>query len=279
MKLNEDNYYSLEANKEYCSVSQLKDFIGSPFMQGCEERALAAINGKYERNKTEALLMGSYVDIALTEPENMDKFKEENPELFSTRGATKGLLKSQYIKADEMVKRVKQDKKFMFYMDGIHQQIMTGEIFGLPFKIKIDTYRPGKFISDLKTTESIHKSYWSSHLAKRCDFIEYFGYLLQGAIYQEIVYQNTGERLPFYITAVSKEAVTDFNVIYLPNDELHSIIYGDELREGLANRIEQVRLLKSGEVEPCKCGKCDYCKKNKVLDRVISWQELGGELD
>lgn len=29
MKLTNENYYSLEANKEYVSVSQFKDFVGT----------------------------------------------------------------------------------------------------------------------------------------------------------------------------------------------------------------------------------------------------------
>ena len=39
LKLNNDNYFSQEANKEYLSVSQLKSFIGMPFLKGCEKRA------------------------------------------------------------------------------------------------------------------------------------------------------------------------------------------------------------------------------------------------
>lgn len=41
------------------------------------------------------------------------------------------------------------------------------------------------------------------------DFIRFWGYDTQGAIYQETVRQNTGKRLPFYIAAASKEPTTD----------------------------------------------------------------------
>ena len=59
MLLTESNYYSIEANREYCSASQAKDFLGCPIKPGCEERALKTISGEYQQEETKALLMGS----------------------------------------------------------------------------------------------------------------------------------------------------------------------------------------------------------------------------
>ena len=47
MILTQENYYSKEANEEYLSVSQYKDFCGSVGRLGCEEQALAKISGDY----------------------------------------------------------------------------------------------------------------------------------------------------------------------------------------------------------------------------------------
>ena len=47
------------------------------------------------------------------------------------------------------------------------------------------------------------------------NFIEYWGYDLQAAVYQEVVYQNTGERLPFFVAAASKEEETDIELIWI----------------------------------------------------------------
>ena len=41
MILTEDNYYSAEANMEYMSVSQFKDFAGTYGKVGCEASAMA----------------------------------------------------------------------------------------------------------------------------------------------------------------------------------------------------------------------------------------------
>ena len=54
--LNSSNYYSLEANKHYWSVSLFKQF------DKCEAAGFASVRGVYEREQTDALLIGSYVD-------------------------------------------------------------------------------------------------------------------------------------------------------------------------------------------------------------------------
>lgn len=275
IKLDDSNYYSPEMNKAYCSVSQFKSFYG---LDGCEAKAMAEIRGEYERPKSDALLLGSYVDCALTEPENLEKFREEHPEMISSRGATKGLLKSEFIRADAMIERVKKDKKMMMYLNGEHQTIMTGNLFGLDFKIKMDSYIPHKAIVDLKTVESLRKLYYHPTKGK-CTFVDYFDYILQGAVYQEVVFQNTGERLPFILACVSKESVTDLGLIWIDNDTLHERIYGSEFSAGIAEQVNQIRLLKSGEVEPIRCEHCDYCLPTKVISKPIHYLELMGELD
>ena len=40
----------------------------------------------------------------------------------------------------ELIEQTKQDEKFMRYLDGEHQKIMTGTIFGVDWRIKIDNY-------------------------------------------------------------------------------------------------------------------------------------------
>lgn len=74
MKLTQRNYFSPRANKEYMSVSQFKSF------EKCPAAALAEIKGKYKREKTTALMVGSYVDAHF---EGMlATFAKENPEIF-----------------------------------------------------------------------------------------------------------------------------------------------------------------------------------------------------
>lgn len=268
--LNEQNYHSLESNKIWCSKSQFLDFYG---VDGCEARAMARINGEFEEPKSDALLVGSYVDCLLTEPEKENEFIAEHPEIISSRGTTKGLLKAEYQRAATMVERVKKDKMMMRALSGEKQVIMTGNIFGLPFKIKMDSYIPHKAIVDLKTVESIHKAYYTAN--GRVSFVEYFDYILQGAIYQEIVYQNTGERLPFYLACVSKEPIPDIAMIEIDNETLNNRIYGNDLApDGISKQCEQIRLLKSGELQPIRCESCAFCLPTKKLNETIMYTDL-----
>lgn len=269
MKLTNENYFSVEASKAFCSVSQLKNFIGTPFIKGCEKRALAEINGEYEREKSSALLVGSYVDAALTGgEEELERFKAENPQIISSKGATKGQLKTEYKQADLMIDRVKRDKFFMKTLEGEHQAIMTGDIFGVPFKIKVDNLTD-KAIVDLKTCESLTKIYYAE--GRRMNFIEYHNYILQGAIYQEIVRQNTGKTLPFFLSCISKEKVPDLGVFQIDNETLAECLANYE------DDIKYVQMLKNGEVEPAECGCCDYCKEHKIITKPINWLDLGDE--
>lgn len=62
MQLTSENYYSQEANKEYMSVSGYKDFAGTYGKMPCEFYGMEKLNGRWEDEKSTALLVGSYVD-------------------------------------------------------------------------------------------------------------------------------------------------------------------------------------------------------------------------
>ena len=176
-------------------------------------------------------------------------------------------MKSEYKKADLMIERCKRDKKFMQYMSGDKQTIMTGELFGLPWKIKIDSYLPNKAIVDLKTVDDMYKSIYSKDSGK-LNFINNSGYDFQLAIYQKVVEINTGKRLPCFIAAVDKKDKPAIEIISLSQNEL------DGTLAGLQIGIERIKKLKSGEVQPDKCGRCDYCKETKVIHKPISMSAL-----
>lgn len=273
--LNDDNYYSPESNWKYCSKSQWSNFYG---LNGCEARAMAELRGEYVRETPPAFLLGSLVDTLITEPEKEQEFLNAHPEMISSRGATKGQLKAEFQKAHQMVDRIKEQPKMLEYLNGEHQKIFTGNLFGLDFKIKIDSYLENKAIVDLKTTESIRKPVYHPTKGK-CTFVECYGYLEQGAIYQEIVFQNTGKRLPFVLACVSKETNTDVELIWIDNQTLHETLYGNEFGGGIADQVNQIRMLKKGEVSATECGHCDYCLSRKKIKKPIHYLELLGELD
>lgn len=263
MILTAENYFSQEANREYLSVSQYKDFIGTLGKVACEAEAMAKLREKWQMEITTSLLVGSYVDAHFEG--TLDLFKAQNPEIFTQ----KGTLKADYKKAEEIINRIERDEKFMQYMSGEKQVIMTAEMFGAKWKIKIDSYHEDKCIVDLKIMKALRETHYTKDFGYM-DFTQYWGYDIQGAIYQEVVYRNTGKRLPFFIAAASKEKETDIELIQIDNEHLK-----EKLNEVEQNTYKIIAL-KNGEYNPIRCDICDYCKHTKVLTSPIHFSELIG---
>lgn len=260
MELNKDNYYSVEADRFYMSVSQYKNF------KKCEAAAMAKLNEGYEEPKSDALLFGSYVHSWLDG--TIEQFKEENPDLFSSRGATKGQLKSEFRLADEMIKVLESDPMVVMALRGEHEVIMTGELFGAPWKIRMDVYNPqhGRF-ADLKTVKSIYEKHW--HNGYYTSFVEAYGYITQMAVYTEIESQNRdGDWLENFIVAVSKQDPPDKAIITVDQVSLNL-----ELEE-IQTKMERIKAVKSGIEKPESCGKCEYCRRNKMITNVLDYREL-----
>lgn len=261
MVLTAENYYSKEANKEYMSVSQYKDFAGTYGKMACEFSAVEKLEERWVQKKTTPLLVGSYVDSYFEG--TLEEFKKENPEIFTQKGE----LKANYKQAERIIARMERDPLFMQYMSGEKQVIMTGELFGAKWKIKIDSFVRGIAITDLKVMASITKLEWVKDIGY-LDFVRYWGYDIQGAIYQEIVYQNTGERPPFYIAAGTKEEEPNIEVIHVTQN------YLDEAKHMVEMNMPRILRVKNGEAEPDRCEMCDCCRHTKVLKRPISITNL-----
>ena len=178
MQLTSENYYSQEANQEYMSVSGYKDFAGTYGKMPCEFYGMEKLNGRWQDEKSTALLVGSYVDSYFEG--SLDQFKKDNPEIFTQKGE----LKANFKQAEEIIARIERDEYFMKYMSGQKQVIMTGELFGAKWKIKMDSYIPGVAIVDLKVMASITDLKWVKDIGY-LDFVRYWGYDIQGAVYQE----------------------------------------------------------------------------------------------
>lgn len=254
MKLTKKNYFSPEANKAFMSVSQFKAF------ERCPASALAEINGEYEREKTTALLVGSYCDAYFDK--TLEQFKQDNPEIFKKDGT----LKAEYIQANQIIERIEKDPLTMEYLTGRKQVIFTGEICGVPVKIMTDVYKTGKRIVDRKIVRDFENIY--DNEKGSVPWFEYWGYDLQGAVYQEIVRQNTGLKLPFFLQAATKEKITDLDLIEIPQHTL------DFQLERFAVNVERFDAIKKGIIEPERCELCEYCKLSKVLTAPKSADEF-----
>lgn len=268
--LTDDNYYSLDADRVYCSASQYLNFVGRPSIPGCEARSMAMLNGEYEQEITKAMIIGSILDCLwelndMPLEEKISTIANKFPECVSSRGATKGELKIEYKQAIQLYQRTLKDELFCKFMSGKKQVIMTGDIEGLPFKIKMDSYIPDVAIVDLKTTQDASRNH-RKYIADSGNWETFYsamGYDVQLSIYREIVRQNTGKTLRCYIAAIDKNAHPLPQIIELSPKLL------DEALETVKAHIPTIKMLKSGEVKTyCRCEECDYCRdtyKCKVL--------------
>lgn len=283
MKLTSKNYYGKDANVSYMSVSQFKQF------RNCEAMALAELKGEFERPKSKALLLGSFVDEMLTgTKKTQNQFIIENrSELFQKSSKLTKFSDEEFaallgdcsfnvfsadnkpfaeiVQALETIERIKKQPLMMKHFKSKHQTIMTGEIAGVPFKIKMDNYKPGEFIADGKYMASLRSPNMFEPMVK------YWGYDIQGAAYQEIVYQNTGKRLPFYLDIATKETPAHLAVAEVNQYDL------DEALEIVKAWAPRYQAIKNGEVEPERCGEygCSYCTETNIITEPIDSNYLG----
>lgn len=245
MNLTNDNYYSLEANREYMSVSQLKDF------RKCEAMAMATIRGEWVRPQTTALLVGSYIDSWFEG--TLDEFTAAHPEIFKKDGS----LKSDYTQAEDLIAFAQRDPMFMRYMAGRKQVILTSELFGAKWKIKIDSYHPDKIV-DLKVMRSMERVMGKS-------FVEHWGYDLQMAIYSAV----EGRDLATYLAVLTKQDPPDKEIISIPRWRRV------ELLEEVERDMPRILAVKSGQHPAQRCGVCEYCRATKMLTEPIDFEMVG----
>lgn len=246
MILTDENYYSNKTNQQYMSVSQYKEF------RKCEAATMAQLRGEWEKPKTTALLVGSYVDAWFEG--TLEKFREENPEIFKKDGT----LKADFVMAEEVIRRVRKDETFMYYMSGEKQTIKTAKLFGTEWKIKIDSYHPEKMIVDLKVMRSMERIMGKS-------FVEHWGYDLQMAVYAAV----EGGDLDTFLAVATKQNPIDIEVIEIPKWRR------EEVLAEIQRDLPHILAVKRGEVKPERCGVCEYCRATKKLTEPIDFELVG----
>jgi len=282
MKLTPDNYYSREADDFYMSCSQYQGWLE------CEAKQKAKNEGRWEDEDSTALMVGKYFHSYFEGEEAFNTFcKEHESDIFKMRSTTdkkSGITTytiagkyAEYIAADKMIEVAKRDELIssLIDMDGAVEEIMTGELFGIPWRIRMDKYVPvGRWIIDWKTTKNIYETAYNPIMRERETFIETYGYIMRAAVYSEIEKQHTGEETDpqFIIVAISKQDPPDKEVLLLN----HRQRYDWEL-EQIKDRIGRIILVKKGTYYPTRCGYCDYCRATKKLYSIKPYYKLAPE--
>ena len=127
----------------------------------------------------------------------------------------------------------------------------------------MDSYSPNIAITDLKIMATITNSNGEYY-----DFITRWGYDIQLACYQEIVYQNTGKKLPCFIAVATKELPLNSAIISLPQYVLDRTLY--KVSEKLPHYYD----VKTGKVAPVGCGICGACISERKETPIISMENF-----
>ena len=269
MFLTEANYYSKEANEQFLSVSQYKDFCGTMKQRGCEAKAMAKLRGEWQEQPSEAMLLGSYLDAHFEG--TLDIFRMKHPEIFRKKDAE---LYAKFQRAEVTIQMLEQDELFMDATSGEKQVILTAELFGAMWKCKLDSLQLHRCIVDLKYIKDLHERFWVKDEGCFVSFPEWWGYDIQGAIYQKIVEIVYGEKLPFYLAAVDKKKVPDKDIVSFDEENKPVGSGFEDILNEVERNVPRILQVKSGEVEPDRCGVCDYCRATRKLTRPVYFRDL-----
>lgn len=266
-----EDYFSPEIQMAYMSASQFKAF------DRCEAAALAELRGDYAPASSTALLVGGYIDAYFSG--ELPLYQARHPELFKRDGT----LKAEYVHAQDIIARMEADELYMLLMSGEKQVIRTGEIAGVPFKIKIDSLLDGdacrtiarRFpdtaelfgfcdgaIVDQKVMRDL-EDVWSEEERRRVPFAEAWGYDLQGAVYQAV----EGHILPFILAVGTKECNPDLAALYIKDSDLAA-----KLAE-VEDRAPRYQAVKEGRAEPKRCERCGYCRATRRLRGIRDYRD------
>ncbi|POH05409.1 hypothetical protein BGL36_05785 [Fructilactobacillus lindneri] len=264
--LKQSNYYSAEANQHFMSKSLYWNFLG------CEAAALAQLKGEYNAFQDETpLLVGNYLHSYFESEESHKSFLDVNKKKLYKYGKPEKGLKKQFTDADKMIKALKDDPSFPYIYKGNKEAIVTGKINGIQWMGKIDCLNldaKNSYFVDLKTVDDFHKKHWDDGQHKFVNFAQQRGYILQMAIYKELIKQTFGINARPFIIAVSKQSTPDKAIYSIPDEDMQ-----EQLNE-LQECQEHIRDVIKGTVKPIPCGHCDYCRMHKTLGSIQSIDDI-----
>lgn len=231
--------------KDYLSFSSWSQY------KHCEFKALALDKGDLTFESTEPMLESSYVEqLLIGTPETLQSFIDANPVIVNSRT---GELKVAFKRIEEsVVKLARSDETFMAFLQGDYQIPYEGTIAGVKVRGILDVLSEDRIV-DLKAVANFNRA-WNPDTRTKQSFIEQRNYSTQGAIYQELVYQATGKRLPFILAATTKEEVPKRVLATFRQETL------DICLQRFIDDIPRIMAIRNGEIEPERCGECEHCR-------------------
>jgi len=269
MKLNNENYFSKEADIKYLSVSQYKNFLE------CEKKALGLMNKEWDYGDKPCFLIGSYFH-AWAEGA-LDNFIEENSSKIMMKNKKDKL--AQFREVDEIIKTLEanpvQYKRILDIIQNKNnkkEQIFTGKLFNTDWKIKIDIYNPKDgYLCDLKLIKSLYDKFYNPFKLKYENFILNYQYDLQMYIYSEVEKEaNNRENILLPVLAcITKEKPIN-TALFINFDKIRN---NDDFVGKVNMDVQRIIELKQGTASPIGCDKCDYCR-SVLPTKVMNYDGL-----
>ncbi|MCT2898504.1 hypothetical protein EFM54_05740 [Lentilactobacillus buchneri] len=263
-KLSQSNYYSNDQDW----LTQSKSWFWK--FEQCEAEALAELKGDWEPQQDDTpLLVGNYLHSYFESAEAHQKFIEAHADELCKYGKPERGIKKQFQDADKMIHALESDPTFQKVYQGDKEVIVTGTIFGVKWRGKIDCLDlEHHMFYDLKTVDDFHKKHWAPDQRAPVSFAEARGYDMQMAVYKELIKQTFGVECTPLIIAVSKQKVPDKGIFSIPDYLM------DYRMEQIKSDQPHIQAVKEGREKPVPCGHCDYCRSYKVLNDVIDIDQI-----
>ena len=279
--LTDDNYYQ---DTKYLSNSTVGEYID------CSARAEAKRKGEFEEAKFKLpFAIGHYFESLLNNDSARVIETEEYKELMLNKADKSGNRKqnASAVLCHSMHERCSKNALFMRFNEGVNEQIFTGEIHGVLFRIKVDFLNSkGGYFTDKKSTKANLKPIeiidedgdtitvldfeefdWKD--GKKRPFYEHFDYIMQLAIYQEILRQNFDILLQPILNVASKVKPFRYQTLFIDKNDIRL----SEKLDLLEEYISFVGTVRAGDTAPKRCEKstCEYCNEtyNPTLPIVI----------
>ncbi|RLC69297.1 MAG: hypothetical protein DRH97_00425 [Chloroflexi bacterium] len=271
--LTDDNYYQ---DTKYLSNSTVSEYME------CSARAEAKRKGEWKDEGFKLpFAMGHFFESLLNgDSKRVIESAEFKDQLCNANNVTEN---ANAIKCRAMYARCSENDLFMRFNTGLNEQIFTGEIHGVLFRIKVDIVNIANgFFTDTKSSKATLKTCinedgeialdyedfdWKD--GKKRPFYEHFDYIMQLAIYQEILRQNFDVLLQPILNVASKVKPFRYQTLFI---DKHDERLSDKI-ELLGEYIEYIESMRAGTIEPTRCEEstCEYCNQtfNPELPIVI----------
>lgn len=264
MKLDRNSYHSLEADREFLSFHQFRNWLDCP----AKEKARQA--GEYVAPDKQALLVGQYAHMALLTPDGMDAWIAANKsEVISEK------TKKRYAAfdvADAMIARVRRSRDAMALLSGKTEHVIVFELGGVPWKAALDVadFSPETpSFCDLKTAKDFQPTYDEINKIK---VPWYHSYWPQFSLYR-LAYKSKANVEPsIFCVGVTKQEPADLMLLSFENPARM-----DAEVAAIEASIPRVMAMKSGAepATPCEKNSCDFCRMHRepklALAESLTW--------